>query len=306
MPDVTGQGVFLSYRREDAGPYARSLQRDLSQRFPDATIFMDLDSIEAGLDFTEVIEGAVNSSAVLVALIGRQWATLTDEEGARRLDNPDDFVRFEVKTALGRGVRVIPVLLDGARPLRQQELPDDLRKLARLNAHKLSYDRYQDDADRLLDLIQRVFAAAGELAEADRQAEEEADRKARAEAERPAREEAARKEREAAELHLLEKRALSAAEAEDSVAARDQYAALLQVAERVLGPEDPNTLRARANLALWTGQAGDAAGARDQYAALRPRFERVLGAEHPDTLLVRNALAWWTERAGKGRKGGRR
>ena len=64
---------------------------------------MDLDSIEAGVDFAEVIKDAVNSCAVLVALIGRQWATLTDEEGARRLDNPDDFVRFEVKTALVRG-----------------------------------------------------------------------------------------------------------------------------------------------------------------------------------------------------------
>jgi hypothetical protein len=159
VPDLASRGVFLSYRREDAGPYARSLQLQLSQRIPGATIFMDLDSIEAGLDFFEVIEEAVNSCAVLVALIGRQWATLTDEDGARRLDNPDDFVRFEVKTALERGVRVIPVLLDGARPLRQQELPDDLRKLARLNAHKLAYDRYQDDADRLLDLIQRVLAA---------------------------------------------------------------------------------------------------------------------------------------------------
>src|SRR5215469_18613472 len=184
MHGISGQGVFLSYRREDAGAYARSLQLQLSQRIPGARIFMDLDSIEAGLDFVEVIEDALGSCAVLVALIGRQWATLTDEEGARRLDNPDDFVRFEVKTAVERGVRVVPVLIDGARPLRQQELPDDLRKLARLNAAKLSYDRYQDDADRLFDLIQRVLTAAGESAEADRKAREEADRKAREEADR--------------------------------------------------------------------------------------------------------------------------
>jgi hypothetical protein len=127
---------------------------------------MDLDSIEPGLDFAEVIEEALNTSAVLVALIGRQWAVLTDEGGDRRLDNPDDYVRFEVKTALAQGVRVIPVLIDGARPLRQQELPADLHKLARLNAHKLSYDRYQDDADRLLDLIQRVLAALSDQEEA--------------------------------------------------------------------------------------------------------------------------------------------
>jgi hypothetical protein len=162
MPGAQRRGVFLSYRRDDAGPYARSLQLQLSQRIPGARIFMDLDSIEPGLDFAEVIEEAVNSSAVLVALIGKQWLTLTGDDGTRRLDNPDDYVRFEIKTALKRGVRVIPVLIDGARPLRQEDLPEELHKLARLNAHKLSYDRYQDDADRLLDVIERVLAKVGE------------------------------------------------------------------------------------------------------------------------------------------------
>jgi hypothetical protein len=171
MPGVSRRGVFLSYRRDDAGPYARSLQLQLSQRVPDALVFMDLDSIEAGLDFAEVIEEAVNSCAVLVALIGRQWATVTDEDGARRLDNPNDYVRFEVTTALERGVRVIPVLIDGARALRQQDLPEELHKLARLNAHKMSYDRYQDDADRLLDLIQRELAAIGQEPGTDRERE---------------------------------------------------------------------------------------------------------------------------------------
>jgi hypothetical protein len=75
-------------------------------------------------------------STVLVALIGRQWVTLADKKG-RRLDNPDDFVRFEVHTALERGVRVIPVLVDSAKPLRQEELSSELHKLARLNAVEL-------------------------------------------------------------------------------------------------------------------------------------------------------------------------
>jgi hypothetical protein len=165
------------------------LQRDLCERFPDVQVFMDLDSIESGLDFAEAIEDAVSSCAVLVVLIGRQWATLTDEDGGRRLDKPDDFVRFEVKTALDRDARVIPVLTDDARPLRQQELPADLHKLARLNAHKLSYDRYQDNANRLLDLIQQVLTVVREREEAERQAREEAERKTREEAERKTQEE---------------------------------------------------------------------------------------------------------------------
>ena len=81
-------------------------------------------------------------------------------------------------------------------------------------------------------------------------------------------------------------------------AARDQFAALLPISERVLGPEHPDTLSPRVNLARWTGEAGDAAAARDLFAALLPIRERVLGPEHPDTLAIRYQLARWTGEAG--------
>ena len=205
MSSLGGRGgIFISYRREDAAPYARSLQLQLSQRIPDAPIFIDLDSIEPGLDFAEVIEDALNSSAVMVALIGQHWATLTDESGARRLDNPGDYVRFEIKTALRRGVRVIPVLIDGAKPPRQQDLPADLHKLARLNALELSYDRYQYDSGRLLGLIQQRLAMVSEPAPADAQGREEVERQGREEVERPGREEAERPGREEAERQRRE------------------------------------------------------------------------------------------------------
>jgi hypothetical protein len=84
----------------------------------------------------------------------------------------------------------------------------------------------------------------------------------------------------------------------DAVAARDQYAALLPVYERVLGPEHSDTLITRGYLARWTGEAGDAAAARDQYAALLPVYERVLGPEYQYTLEARSGLAYWTGRAG--------
>ena len=87
-------------------------------------------------------------------------------------------------------------------------------------------------------------------------------------------------------------------EAGDAAGARDQFAALLPMAERVLGAEHPDTLAAHHNLAYWTGQAGDAAGARGQYAALLPISEQVLGPEHPDTLAARANLAYWTGAAG--------
>ena len=70
------------------------------------------------------------------------------------------------------------------------------------------------------------------------------------------------------------------------------------VRERVLGPEHPDTLTARSNLAASTGRAGDAAGARDQFAALLPVRERVSGPEYPGTLAARHELAYWTGEAG--------
>jgi Tetratricopeptide repeat len=81
-------------------------------------------------------------------------------------------------------------------------------------------------------------------------------------------------------------------------AARDLYAALLPVRERVSGLQHPDTLAARGELATWTGWAGDAAAARDQYADLLPIRERVSGAEHLDTLATRGNLAAWTGAAG--------
>jgi hypothetical protein len=87
-------------------------------------------------------------------------------------------------------------------------------------------------------------------------------------------------------------------QAGDAAAARDQFAALLSIRERVLGPDHPDTLATRDDLANRTGEAGDAPGARDQYAALLPIHERVLGPEHPDTLATRGGLARWTGRAG--------
>jgi hypothetical protein len=158
VPEPPQPGIFISYRHADALPHARLLQVNLRERLPDAPVFMDLDSIEAGLDFAKVITDAINSSGVMLVLIGPQWEKVADRHGHRRLDDPGDCVRFEVRTAIKRGIRVIPVLVEGAKPPRQQELPRDLRKLARLNALEMSCDhRYQYDADRLMNVIERAL-----------------------------------------------------------------------------------------------------------------------------------------------------
>jgi subtilisin family serine protease len=159
VPDSSSRGIFLSYRRNDAAAYAILLKSKLTERFPGERVFMDLDSIEAGRDFAEVIQDALGSCVVLVALIGRQWVTVEDEQGRRRLHDPDDLVRLEVATALERDVRVIPVLVDGAKAPRREQLPSALEKLARLNALELSNNRFAYDAEKLLDLIEPELGA---------------------------------------------------------------------------------------------------------------------------------------------------
>jgi hypothetical protein len=105
-----------------------------------------------------VITRAVGSCDVLLALIGNEWLTVTDEHGRRRLDDPDDFVRLEIEAALTRKVRVIPILVDGARMPRADELPDSVAKLVRRQALELSPARFEFDTSRLLKVLDMTLA----------------------------------------------------------------------------------------------------------------------------------------------------
>ena len=90
----------MSYRREISAMSAGRLYDRLSRHFASDQIFMDVDTIEPGVDFMRTIEEAVAACDVLIAVIGERWLTATDEEGRRRLDNSEDFVRIEIETAL--------------------------------------------------------------------------------------------------------------------------------------------------------------------------------------------------------------
>ncbi|HEX8150612.1 MAG TPA: SUMF1/EgtB/PvdO family nonheme iron enzyme [Pyrinomonadaceae bacterium] len=150
-------GIFICYRRDDSGGYARALYERLSAHFGDGQIFMDLDRIEPGEDFVQVIEEAVGSCGIMLALIGRNWLTSSDE-GGRKLDNPHDFVRLEATAALARGIGVIPVLVQGARMPRPQDLPEDIRPLSRRNALELSDRWWRQDVERLVETLEKALA----------------------------------------------------------------------------------------------------------------------------------------------------
>jgi hypothetical protein len=156
-PSAWGR-IFISYRREETAYPAGWLYDRLADRYGGAQVFKDVDSIQLGDDFVEVLTRAVGSCDVLLALIGDQWLTVTDEHGRRRLDDPDDFVRLEIEAALTRKVRVIPILVDGARMPSADELPDSLVKLNRRQALELSPARFEFDTNRLLKVLDWTLA----------------------------------------------------------------------------------------------------------------------------------------------------
>jgi len=146
------RGVFICYRREDISPVAGRLSDHLGRRYGEDQVFIDVDSIEYGVDFHEPIAAAIESCAVLLAVIGRGWTAATDGQGRRRLDDPDDPVRGEIEAALARGVRVIPVTVDTPMP-RARDLPGGLAGLANLQAFPLRNAQFKRDVELLLEVL---------------------------------------------------------------------------------------------------------------------------------------------------------
>lgn len=153
-------GIFISYRRDDTRHVAARLRNDLSARFGKPRVFRDIDAIEAGTDFTVALQEALSSCSVLVALIGDQWLTLTNADGQRRIDDPKDWTVREILEAQKRKIRVIPILVEGAAPLRESAVPDTLIPLTRLQALPLADTRWRGDLQNLVETIERLDRTA--------------------------------------------------------------------------------------------------------------------------------------------------
>lgn len=156
---MTG-GIFISYRRDDAKHAAGRLVDRLGQTFSRNQLFLDIDNIEPGLDFVKVLSQQVQACDVLLAVIGPGWLDNRDKSGARRLDNPKDFVRIEIEAALARDIRVIPVLVDGAQMPSEQELPVSLHPLLVRHAVRLVHERFSSDAEDLTRALAKVVTPA--------------------------------------------------------------------------------------------------------------------------------------------------
>jgi hypothetical protein len=155
IPDgkIQGRAIFISYRRADAEGEAGRLFDDLVQAYGDSSVFMDVAGIQPGLDFRKAIDANVSGCGVLLAVIGPIWGTVTGSDGTRRLDNPNDYVRLEIATALARNIAVIPVLVHDAHMPPLDQLPDDLKDLRYRNSVELTHTRWNSDVALLIDAL---------------------------------------------------------------------------------------------------------------------------------------------------------
>jgi hypothetical protein len=142
--------VFINYRGEDSRSYGALLYTELVRQFGEHQVFLDCESIPAGADFVAELLRQVRSARVLLAVIGPRWLTAADSAGRRRIDDPDDWIRRELVEAFLAGVRVVPVLTDGAGLPTEVELPPDIGALSRCQARPLRRREPTTDLARIV------------------------------------------------------------------------------------------------------------------------------------------------------------
>ena len=146
------QKIFISYRRGGVRARTYRMADTLKQHFGEENVFLDIDSIAPGARFADVIRDSINSSTVVLIMIGPNWANM-QRNGQRRLDDPKDNLRIEVETALQSNALVIPVLVNGAEMPEAEDLPDAIAELSALNAAGLSDSHWAYDLQQLVSKI---------------------------------------------------------------------------------------------------------------------------------------------------------
>lgn len=167
--------IFISYRRNDAAYVTGHINDLLRKEFGNEAVFTDVDNIALGVDFRAVIDETVSQCQVFLAVIGTGWLSALDHEGKPRLQNPADFVRVEVESALKRNIPVIPLLVSGAQMPAAEDLPESLRDLAYRNGIPIRpAPDFVADMARLTKNLKKHFGALRAASDPVEQAEAEA------------------------------------------------------------------------------------------------------------------------------------
>lgn len=151
--------IFICYRREDSAAVAGRLFDRLSEKFGKTAIFKDVDSIPLGVNFKAHLDSVVKKCDVVLVLIGENWLDGTRGIEERRINDPRDFVRIELESALKRDIPVIPLLIENARMPSEEALPSELKEFAYRNGMSIRHDPYfHRDVDHLIESLESVFA----------------------------------------------------------------------------------------------------------------------------------------------------
>lgn len=145
--------IFISYRRSEAEYAAGALGRELRRRFGEKQVFRDKEDIGGGDRWKRRVLSEIDRDSALLVLIGSRWTEIRDAQGKRRLDDVNDPIRLEIADGIRDGATVIPILLENAEMPREDDLPDDVKPLAELNALKLRDGDWQHDLDRICNTL---------------------------------------------------------------------------------------------------------------------------------------------------------
>jgi TIR domain/Sel1 repeat len=148
--------IFINYRRDDSASHALNVAQYLERMFGTRNVFIDIDRIAAGENFHSVLERRLARCKVMLTVVGPGWLDARSDEGLRRIDDPDDWVRLEIVRALDRGIVVIPVLVAGATLPRKSDLPDDMRPLIQHQAAVIGTNTFRNDMAGLVRDIRKV------------------------------------------------------------------------------------------------------------------------------------------------------
>ncbi|MEE9569828.1 MAG: toll/interleukin-1 receptor domain-containing protein [Candidatus Binatia bacterium] len=149
-------GVFISYRREDSGGKVERLCQAFRKYLPGLDVFRDIRGLKASEDWIHRIRNEIDESAVVLAVIGKKWLVV-DDRGVRRISDPEDILQREISWALKKQREIIPVLVSGATMPRKRDLPDQLKKLHRLQAYRIRDAYFAKDVQELSSRIREII-----------------------------------------------------------------------------------------------------------------------------------------------------
>jgi len=156
--------IFINYRRDDSAGTAGRLHDSFFKEFGSDNLFMDV-HIPAGIDFVDYLNSQVASCEIFLVVIGPNWLAATDGSGRSRIHDPSDFVAVEIAAALSREIRVIPVLVDGARMPQAGELPQQLKALARRQAVEVRNTQFHRDCHALVERVREALSDGRRVSE---------------------------------------------------------------------------------------------------------------------------------------------